>query len=89
MNSPTLADSAPPLADLSLNWTIRLASPKPVMHDSTQASSACSATWLCTNTMDRSGSSPAANIWAAAILVRRRRSAGCCGTVMACRSTTQ
>jgi len=31
VNRPTLAESAPPLADLSLNWVIRLASPKPVM----------------------------------------------------------
>jgi hypothetical protein len=86
---PTLAASAPALADLSLNCTIRLASPNPVMHDSTQASSVCSGTWLCTNTIERSGSSPAAKSCAAATLVRRRRSAGCCGNVIACRSTTQ
>ncbi len=89
MNRPTLACSAPPLADLSLNWVIRLASPNPVMQLSTQASSVCSATWLCTNTVHRSGSRPAANSCAAATLVRRRSSAGSCGTVIACRSTTQ
>ena len=37
--------------DLSLNWVIRLASPKPVRQPSIQASSACSGTWLCTNTV--------------------------------------
>ena len=51
MNRPTLAASAPALADLSLNWTIRLASPNPVRQPSTQASSACSGTWLCTKTL--------------------------------------
>jgi hypothetical protein len=40
---PDLAWSAPPLADLSLNWVIRLASPNPVRQPSTQASSVCSA----------------------------------------------
>ena len=35
MNNPTEDWSAPPLADLSLNWVIRLASPKPVMQLST------------------------------------------------------
>ena len=46
MNSPTLAAPSPPLADLSLNWVIRRASPKPVRHCSTQPSWACSGTWL-------------------------------------------
>ena len=41
MNSPTLAAPSPPLADLSLNWVIRRASPKPVRHCSTQPSWAC------------------------------------------------
>ena len=36
MNRPTLAAPSPPLADLSLNWVIRRASPKPVRHCSTQ-----------------------------------------------------
>ncbi len=76
MNRPTLAESAPPLADLSLNWVIRLASPKPVMQPSTQFSSACSGTWLCTNRMHRSGSMPAAKSCAAATLVRRRSVSG-------------
>ncbi len=89
MNSPTLAASAPDLADLSLNWTIRLASPNPVMHSSIQVSSVCSGTWLCTNTVQRSGSSPAPNNCAAAILVRWRSTGGSCGRVIACRSTTQ
>ena len=61
MNNPTLAVSAPDLADLSLNWTIRPALPNPVRQESTQASSVCSGTWLCTKTVQRSGSSPAAN----------------------------
>ena len=76
-------------ADLSLNWVIRFASPKPVMQPSTQLSSACSGTWLCTNRMHRSGSRPAAISWAAATRVRRRSAAGSYGTVIACRSTTQ
>ncbi len=58
--------SAPCLADLSLNCVIRLASPKPVRQFITQASWACSGTWLCTKRVQRSGSSPAASSWAAA-----------------------
>ena len=64
MNSPTEAWSAPPRADLSLNCVIRDASPKPVMHCITQPSWACSGTWLCTNRVETSGSTPAAMIWA-------------------------
>ena len=89
MKSPTDAWSAPPLDDLSLNWVILLASPNPVRQPSTQFSSACSGTWLCTNRMHRSGSRPAANSWAAATRVRRRSVSGSYGTVIACRSTTQ
>ena len=65
MNRPTLDRSAPCLADLSLNWVIRLASPKPVMQPSTQASWACSGTCDWTNSVHRSGSSPTASSWAA------------------------
>ena len=45
---------------LSLNWVIRLASPKPVMHSSTHDSCRCSGTWLCTNSVLRAGSTPRA-----------------------------
>jgi len=89
VNRPTEACSWPSRADLSLNWVIRLASPKPVMQDRIQDSSVCSGTWLCTNSVHRSGSSPAPSSWAAATLVRRVSRAGSCGTVIACRSTTQ
>ena len=60
MNSPTLAAPSPPLADLSLNWVIRRASPKPVRHCSTQPSWACAGIWLCTKIAERSGSMPIA-----------------------------
>ena len=70
MNRPTLARSAPCLADLSLNCVIRLASPKPVMQLSTQASWACSGTWDCTNSVQRSGSRPSASSCAAETRVR-------------------
>ena len=43
-----------------MNWVIRLASPKPVMHPITQASWACSGTWDWTNSVHRSGSRPSA-----------------------------
>ena len=80
--------SLPCLADLSLNCVIRDASPKPVMQFITQPSWACSGTWLWTKRVHRSGSSPAASSWAAASRVLARSSAGSCGTVIACRSTT-
>ncbi len=76
MNRPTPAELSPYLADLSLNWVIRPASPMPVRHIRTQASSVCSRTWLCTKTVDRSGSRPTAKSWAAAILERRRSASG-------------
>ncbi len=87
MNSPTL--TLPPRADLSLNWVIRLASPKPVRQPSTQASWACSGRWLCRNTAERSGSTPAARYCAAVTRVRAVSSDGSCSTVMACRSATK
>ena len=88
MNSPTLTFSARP--DLSLNWVIRLASPNPVRQFSTQASSVCSGTWLCTNRVARVGSMPMPSSWAAASRVRLRMSSGAGNsTVIACRSTTQ
>ena len=49
---------APPVPSrwlLSLNWVIRLASPKPVRHSSTHDSCRCSGTWLCTNSVLRCG----------------------------------
>ena len=69
MNRPTLAAPSPPLADLSLNWVIRRASPKPVRHCSTQPSWAWAGIWLCTKIAERAGSMPMASSWAAA---RRR-----------------
>ena len=89
MNRPTLDRSAPCFCDLSLNWVIRLASPKPVMQLSTQPSWACSGTCDCTNSVQRSGSRPAASSWAALTRVRWRSSSGSCPAVIACRSTTQ
>jgi hypothetical protein len=46
VNNPTRAESAPPLADLSLNCVIRFASPKPAIHSIIQPS------WLCSATCD-------------------------------------
>ena len=66
MNSPTEAAPSPPLADLSLNCVIRRASPNPVRHCSTQASSACSGMCDCTKIAERSGSMPIAISCAAA-----------------------
>ena len=86
MNSPTLAAPSPPLADLSLNWVIRRASPKPVRHCSTQAAWACAGTWLWMKIADRCGSMPIASSWAAARRVRSRSAFGSCSTVIACRS---
>ena len=68
---------------------MRLASPKPVIVLSTQASSACAGTCDCTNRIDEAGSMPAAMYWAAVRRVASRSFAGSCGTVIACRSTTQ
>ena len=56
MNRPTETPRLPARADLSLNWVIRLASPKPVRHSNTQDSWACSGTWLCMNSTHRPGS---------------------------------
>jgi hypothetical protein len=89
VKSPTEADSAPWRADLSLNWVIRLASPKPVSVLSTQASSACAGTCDCTNSVDFDGSMPEAMYCAAVARVLARSSAGSCGEVIACMSTTQ
>ncbi len=89
MNRPTVARSAPPLADLSLNCVIRLASPNPVMQPSTQPSWACSGTCDWTNRVDRSGSMPAASSCATERRVRSRSCFGSYSTVIACRSTTQ
>ena len=74
------------LADLSLNWVIRRASPKPVRHCSTQPSWACAGIWLWTKIAERSGSMPIASSWAAARRVRSRSTFGSCSTVIACRS---
>ncbi len=87
MNSPTVALC--PLAVLSLNWVIRLASPNPVRQFITQPSSACSVTWLWQNTAERLGSTPPAMNWAAVTRVRRRSTSGSVGTVNACRSATK
>ena len=54
----------------------------------TQASSACSGTWLWAKTVARCGSIPAATSWAYDERVRARSVSGSTGTVMACRSTT-
>ena len=89
MNSPTVAPPVPSRWLLSLNCVIRPASPKPVRHSSTHDSCRCSGTWLCTKRVLRDGSTPMASSWAAETRVFRRSSAGSCGNVIACRSTTQ
>ena len=88
VNRPTLTESEPSFADLSLNWVIRCACPKPVRQDRIQASWVCSGTWDWTKTVARSGSMPAASSWAAARSTRSRSSAGSCSMVSACRSAT-
>jgi hypothetical protein len=55
----------------------------------TQASSACSGTWLWLKTMCFFGSMPQAMKAAVTSRVARVSSAGSCQTVIACRSTTQ
>ena len=52
-------------------------------------SSLCADTWLCTKTIDRSGSTPLARNRLTRSIVLRRSSARTCRTVMACRSTAQ
>ena len=47
-------------ADLSLNCVMRCSSPIDAVHSRSQASRACSGTWLCTNSVQTSGSSPQA-----------------------------
>lgn len=89
VNRPTLARSLPCFCALSLNWVIRLASPKPVMQPSTQASWACSGTCDWTKRVLRSGSMPTASSCAAAIRERCLSTFGSCPAVIACRSTTQ
>jgi len=59
VNNPTLTDSLPLL--FSLNWVMRLSSPKVAVHSSNQLKAVCSCTWLCAKTMQISGSSPLAN----------------------------
>ena len=54
MYSPTVTRSLPWRADLSLNWVIRPASPKPVRHSRTHASWVWPGTWLCTKAVHRS-----------------------------------
>ena len=87
MKRPTETDSRP--ADFSLNATMRASSPIVPMQLKSQASSACSCTWLCTNTIARSGSSPEATSVANVSRVEAVSSAGSNGCVIECRSTTQ
>ena len=86
MKSPTDAAPSPPLADLSLNWVIRRASPKPVRHCRIHPSWACSGTWLWMKIAERAGSMPMASSCAAARSDRSRSTFGSCSTVIACRS---
>ena len=55
-HEPAAALSA--LSDLSLNWVMRRSSPIEAVHSMSQASSLCSCTWLCTNSVDTVGSRP-------------------------------
>ena len=68
MNSPARADSFPAL--FSLNWVMRRSSPIVAVHSSSQESSVCSWTWLWTNTVQISGSSPLASSHEAVSRVR-------------------
>ena len=81
MNSPDC------LADFSLNWVMRCSSPIETVHSISQASWGCSGTWLCTNSVQTSGSSPAASSIVAMLSVFCRSVAGSCGMVRAWRST--
>jgi hypothetical protein len=74
---------------LSLNCVIRRSSPKLVTEPSSQAASGCAGAWLCTNTVEREGSSPVAKSIAARFSVCSRSSSGSCSTVTEWRSTMQ
>ena len=58
-------------------------------HLSSQVSSACAGTCDCTKMLAFAGSMPHAMYSAAELWVDASRAAGSCGSVMACRSTTQ
>ncbi len=58
----------------------------PVLQIISQASWACSGTWDCTKSVERSGSIPPAMYWAAVRRTRCRSSSGGWGTVIACMS---
>ena len=73
----------------SLNCVIRPSWPYEVTAESSQLASACAVTWLCANTVDRSGSSPVAMSIANRSSVRSWRSRGSWSTVIECRSTMQ
>ena len=63
-------------SDLSLNWVMRPSSPNGVTDASTQASSVCSGTADCTNSVARSGSTPQASTSIAIARARAGISAG-------------
>ena len=69
-----------------MNCVIRRASPKPVMHSSTQVSWVCSGTCDCRKIAERSASMPIAISWAAQRTNRSRSTFGSWGTVSECRS---
>ena len=83
MNSPVLR------LDLSLNCVMRCSSPIDAVHSSSQVSRVCSATWLWTNSVHTSGSSPQATSIVAIASVLFRSSTGSWGSVSEWRSTTQ
>src|SRR4051794_21889700 len=83
------ADTKSCWPDLSLNWVMRDSSPNDAVHSSSQLSWACSGTWLCTNSVQMSGSRPDAMRIMATSSVLRCSSAGSWGIVRAWRSTTQ
>ena len=75
---------------LSLNWVIRLASPKRAMHSSTQDSCRCSGTWLCTNSVLRVGvDAEGEQLRGGDEGVAAQLRGVPVGIVIACRSTTQ
>src|SRR3954451_22579570 len=68
---------------------MRDSSPNDAVHSSSQLSWTCSGTWLCTNTVQISGSRPDAMRIMATSSVLRLSSSGSWGIVSAWRSTTQ
>ena len=87
MKSPAETNSC--RSPFSLNCVMRPNWPTLATELNSQAASACAGTWLCANTVERSGSIPVANSIAARSSVERRSASGSYSTVIECRSTMQ